>query len=103
MVAASGESLRTTVTAGDRPYGDRTYEVLTVRRGGDVVQAAVDTHEATEQLRRLSLALVVSVLVSVLAAGLVAGAFSAIGRTGCHAADGRGAGPAATVRGRRQP
>lgn len=73
-VAASGESLRTTVTAGDRPYGDRTYEVLTVRRGGDVVQAAVDTHEATEQLRRLSLALVVSVL----AAGLVAGAFSAV-------------------------
>lgn len=67
-VAGTDRSRRDTVSAGDR-----TYEVLTVRRGGDVVQAAVDTHEATEQLRRLALALVVSVL----AAGLVAGALSA--------------------------
>ncbi|MDN3481209.1 HAMP domain-containing sensor histidine kinase [Arthrobacter sp. APC 3897] len=67
-VAASGESRRDLVTAGDR-----SYEVLTVRRGGDVVQAAVDTGDAAEQLRRLALALVVSVL----AAGIAAGALSA--------------------------
>ncbi len=67
-VARTGESRRDTVTAGDR-----SYEVLTARRGGDVVQAAVDTRAATEQLRRLALALVVSVL----AAGLAAGALSA--------------------------
>ena len=67
-VANTGESRRDTVTDGDR-----SYEVLTTRRGRDVVQAAVDTHEADEQLRRLSLALVVSVL----AAGVVAGALSA--------------------------
>ncbi len=67
-VAGSGESRRDTVTAGDS-----RYEVLTARRGGDVVQAAVDTREAAAQLRRLALALVVSVL----AAGLAAGALSA--------------------------
>ena len=67
-VAASGVSRRETVTAGDR-----TYEVLTSLRGGDVVQAAVDTHETAEQLRRLLIAL----LIAVLAAGLLAGALSA--------------------------
>ena len=68
-VAQTRESRRDTVTAGGR-----TYEVLTAPgRGGDVVQAAVDTRESTAQLRRLALAL----LVSVLAAGLAAGAVSA--------------------------
>ena len=68
-VARDGTSRRGTVSAGGR-----TYEVLTVRRGPDVVQAAVDTHEATEQLRRLAWSLVVSVLV----AGILAGAVSAV-------------------------
>ena len=68
-VAETGVARRDTVTAGDR-----TYEVLTTRRGRDVVQAAVDTRESTEQLRRLAVALVVSVA----AAGLVAGAVSAL-------------------------
>ncbi|MDK1358657.1 hypothetical protein QNO00_00030 [Arthrobacter sp. zg-Y1219] len=46
QVAATGQDRRDTVAAGSR-----TYEVLTVERRGDVVQAAVDTHDATEQLR----------------------------------------------------
>ncbi|MCC9196885.1 HAMP domain-containing sensor histidine kinase [Arthrobacter sp. zg-Y820] len=69
QVAATGLDRRDTVAAGSR-----TYEVLTVERRGDVVQAAVDTHDATEQLRRLALALAVSVA----AAGLAAGAVSAL-------------------------
>ncbi|WAP50525.1 HAMP domain-containing sensor histidine kinase [Arthrobacter sp. ATA002] len=68
-VAETGRDRRDTVTAGGR-----TYEVLTARRGPNVVQAAVDTREATEQLHRLALALAVSVA----AAGLAAGAVSAL-------------------------
>lgn len=68
-VAETGVARRDTVTAGDR-----TYEVLTDRRGRDVVQAAVDTRESTDQLRRLAFALILSVAV----AGLAAGAVSAL-------------------------
>ncbi|MBP3036478.1 HAMP domain-containing histidine kinase [Arthrobacter sp. zg-ZUI100] len=68
-VARDGTSRRGTVSAGGR-----TYEVLTARRGPDVVQAAVDTNEAAEQLRRLAWSLAVSVLT----AGILAGAVSAV-------------------------
>ncbi|MBP3043041.1 HAMP domain-containing histidine kinase [Arthrobacter jiangjiafuii] len=68
-VARDGTSRRGTVSVGGR-----TYEVLTARRGPDVVQAAVDTNEAAEQLRRLAWSLVVSVLT----AGILAGAVSAV-------------------------
>jgi two-component system OmpR family sensor kinase len=68
-VAETGQARRDTVTAGDR-----TYEVLTARRGRDVVQAAVDTRESADQLRRLAFALVISVVI----AGLLAGAVSAL-------------------------
>ena len=66
-VAAGGASREETVTVGGA-----TYQVLTVRRGDDVVQAAVDTRESRAELQRLVLVLAGTIL----GAAAVAAAFS---------------------------
>ena len=68
-VASGGGSREETVTVGGA-----TYQVLTVRRGDDVVQAAVDTRESREELRRLVLVLAGTIL----GAAVIAAAFSVL-------------------------
>ncbi|MCC3294416.1 HAMP domain-containing histidine kinase [Arthrobacter sp. zg-Y411] len=68
-VAAGGGSREETVSVGGA-----TYQVLTVRRGNDVVQAAVDTRESRNELQRLVLVLVGTIL----GAAVIAAAFSVL-------------------------
>ena len=68
-VAAGGGPREDTVEADGN-----TYQVLTARTGRDVVQAAVDTREARQELERLALALAASVL----AAAVIAAVFSVL-------------------------
>ncbi|WP_062006447.1 MULTISPECIES: sensor histidine kinase [Arthrobacter] len=53
---------------GSFSAGGRSYEVLTTFHGGEVVQAAVDTHEGRESLGRLLWAMVVSIATAALLA-----------------------------------
>ncbi|WP_160318880.1 sensor histidine kinase [Arthrobacter sp. ERGS1:01] len=53
---------------GDFSVAGRTYQVLTIFRGDSVVQAAVDTHEGREALKRLVWAMVVAVATAALLA-----------------------------------
>ena len=66
-VAAGGGPRQDTVEAEGT-----TYQVLTARNRGQVVQAAVDTREARQELERLALALAGAIL----AAAVLAAAFS---------------------------
>lgn len=66
-VATTQADERATLSAGGR-----NFDVLTIYRGGEVVQAAVDTHEGREALGRLAWAMVVSIV----AAALLAAALS---------------------------
>ena len=68
-VSAGGGSREETVSVGGA-----TYQVLTVRRGNDVVQAAVDTRESRNELQRLVLVLVGTIL----GAAVIAAAFSVL-------------------------
>jgi len=56
---------------GSFSAGGRSYEVLTISRGGEVVQAAVDTHEGREALGRLAWAMVVSIAAAALLAAVL--------------------------------
>lgn len=68
-VAEEGGQREETVSVGRA-----TYQVLTVARGNTVVQAAVDTREAREELQRLVLVLAGTIL----AAAVIAAVFSVL-------------------------